>query len=108
VQQEQRGSNHELGTFEGPCDHTSGSRIVDLRHHRDLRPGSDLGMGRARRCCGRITGECLLTSVVAITRVVRLPGRTGRTDNVGVRRQLTGVTQNEKQDENGERPTPRR
>lgn len=99
MQQEQRGSNREPGgTFEGPGDHAGRCRIVDLRHHRNLGRRSHLGMARARRCGGQITGECLLTSVVAITRVVRLPGRMGRTDNVGVRRQLTGVPQNEKHD----------
>ena len=108
MQQEQRGPNREPGgTFEEPGDHASGCRIVDLRHHRNLGRRSQLGMARARRCGGRITGECLLASVVAITPVVRLPGRMGRTDNLGVRRQLAGVTQNEKQDYHGEHPTAR-
>jgi hypothetical protein len=98
VQQEQRRSTRELDTFERPGDHTSGRWILDLRHHRHLGYPSHLGMARDRRCGGWITGQCLLTSVVAIIRVVRGSGRVGRTDNRGVRRQLAGVAKNEKQD----------
>lgn len=99
MQQEQRGSNREPGeTFQGPGDHASGCRIGDLRHPRNLGRRRHLGMARTRHCGGRITAEHLLTSVVAITRVVKLAGRMGRTDNVGVRRQLTSVAQNEEHD----------
>lgn len=96
MQQEQRWSSRELGAFERRGDHTRGRQIVDLRHHRNLGPGSQLGMARARRCDRWITGECLVTRVMAITRVVRLLSRMGRTDYVGVRWELAGVTQNEK------------
>jgi len=97
VQQKQRWSNREFGgAFEGPGDRASGC-IVDLRHHRNLWRRSHLGMARARRYGGRITGERLLTRVVAIARVMRLLRRMGRTDHVSVRRQLAGVSQNEKQ-----------
>lgn len=98
MQQEQWWSTRELNTFEGPGDHTSGRWILDLRHHRNLGYRSHLGMARDRRCGGWITGQCLLTGVVAITRVVGLPGPMEQTDNLAVRRQLARVTQNEKQD----------
>jgi hypothetical protein len=98
VQQEQRRSLRGLGTFERSGDHTNARRILNLRHHRNLGYRRHLGMPRARRCGGWITGHCLLTRVVAITRAVGLPRRMGRTNNLGVRRQLAGVTQNEKQD----------
>jgi hypothetical protein len=68
-----------------------------LRHHRHLGQRSHVGMARPGRCCDGITGECLLITMVAITRVVRLPGPMGRTDNLGVRRKLACVPQNEKQ-----------
>jgi hypothetical protein len=55
-------------------------------------------MARDRRGAHRITGEPLLTCVVAVIRVVRFLRRLGGTDNISVRRQLTRVTQNEKQD----------
>ena len=97
MQQEQWRSTREFGTFEEPGDHTSGCRIADLRHHRHLGHRSHVGMARAGRCCDGITGECLLITMVAITRMVRLPGPKGRTDKLGVRRQLARVPQNEKQ-----------
>ena len=96
MQQEQWWSTREPGTFEEPGDHTSGCRIVDLRHHRHLGRRSHLGMTRAGCCCGGITGECLLITMVAITRVVKLPGLMGRTDKLSVLRQLARVPQNEK------------
>ena len=98
MQQEQWWSTREFGTVEEPGNHTSGCRIVDLRHHRHLGHRSHVGMARTGRCCDGITGECLLATMVAITRVVRLfPGPMGRTDKLGVRRQLARVPQNEEQ-----------
>lgn len=97
MQQEQRWSTRELSTIEEPGHHTSGCRIVDLRHYRHLGHRNHLGMTQAGCCCGGITGECLLITMVAITRVVRFPGPMGRTDKLGVRRQLARVPQNEKQ-----------
>lgn len=99
MQQEQRWSRRELRrTFESPGNHPRGCRVVNLRHHRDLERRSHPGMARARRGANRITGEPLLTCVVAIMRVVRFLRRLGGTDNISVSRQLTRVPQNEKQD----------
>lgn len=107
MQQEQRWSNPELRrTFERSGNHPRGYWVIDRRHHRKLGCQSHLGLARARCGASRIAGERLLLTVVPITRVVRLLGRMGCTDSVGVRRKVTDVTQNKKQDQKGKHPRP--
>jgi hypothetical protein len=107
VQQEQRWSNRELRrTFDRPGNHPRGYWVVNRRRHRQLGRRSHLGLARARCGASRIAGELLLTTVVPTTRVVRLLGRMGGTDNIGIRLQVADVTKNKKQDQKGKHPTP--
>ena len=101
MQQEQRWSYRELRrTFERPGSHPRGYWVVDRRRQRKLGRRSHLGLARARCGASRIAGERLLITVVPTTRVVSLLG------DVGIRLQVTDVTQNKKQNEKGKHPTP--
>ena len=115
MQQEQRWSNCELRRiFERLRNSPRGCWIVALKQHRDPGRRSHPRLAGARRRGSRTTGARLFITVMAVTqnvmavvtRVVRLLGRMGSIDNVDVRRQITCVTQNKKQDQHGKQPTP--